>query len=82
LTRPEHRGPGPAASTQPSLGLGGKIGNRDNSNCFCDVAYEEVLRNRRAGESIAAIGVGVAPGGDLDEACAKAGIDKISARLK
>jgi len=29
-----------------------------------------------------AIGVGGAPGGNLDEACAKAGIDKISARLK
>ena len=33
-------------------------------------------------EAIAAIGVGGAPGGDLDEACAKAGLDKISARLK
>jgi uncharacterized protein GlcG (DUF336 family) len=37
----------------------------------------------RAGdEAIAAIGVGGAPGGDLDEACAKAGVDKISDRLK
>jgi uncharacterized protein GlcG (DUF336 family) len=34
------------------------------------------------GEAIAAIGVGGAPGGDLDEACAKAGVDKISDRLK
>jgi uncharacterized protein GlcG (DUF336 family) len=33
-------------------------------------------------EAIAAIGVGGAPGGDLDEACAKAGVDKISGRLK
>lgn len=33
-------------------------------------------------EAIAAIGVGGAPSGDLDEACAKAGLDKISARLK
>ena len=33
-------------------------------------------------EAIGAIGVGGAPGGDLDEACAKAGLDKISARLK
>jgi len=33
-------------------------------------------------EAIAAIGVGGAPGGDLDEGCAKAGVDKISARLK
>ena len=37
---------------------------------------------RSSGEAIAAIGVGGAPGGDLDEACAKAGLDKISARLK
>ena len=34
------------------------------------------------GEAIAAIGVGGAPGGDLDEACAKAGLDKIGDRLK
>ena len=33
-------------------------------------------------EAIAAIGVGGAPGGDVDEACAKAGLDQISARLK
>jgi uncharacterized protein GlcG (DUF336 family) len=33
-------------------------------------------------EAIGAIGVGGAPGGDLDEACAKAGLDKISGRLK
>jgi hypothetical protein len=37
---------------------------------------------RSGGEAIAAIGVGGAPGGDLDEACAKAGLDKIGARLK
>lgn len=33
-------------------------------------------------EAIAAIGVGGAPGGDLDEGCAKAGLDKISGQLK
>ena len=33
-------------------------------------------------EAIGAIGVGGAPGGDLDEGCAKAGLDKISAQLK
>ncbi len=33
-------------------------------------------------EAIAAIGVGGAPGGELDEACAKSGLDKISGRLK
>jgi uncharacterized protein GlcG (DUF336 family) len=33
-------------------------------------------------EQIGAIGVGGAPGGDKDEACAKAGLDKIKDRLK
>jgi len=40
------------------------------------------IRIKVGTEAIAAIGVGGAPGGDLDEACAKAGIDKISGRLK
>ena len=40
------------------------------------------VRIKAGNEAIAAIGVGGAPGGDLDEACAKAGIDRISARLK
>jgi len=33
-------------------------------------------------DAIGAIDVGGAPGGDLDEACAKAGLDKISGWLK
>lgn len=37
---------------------------------------------RVGGEAIAAIGVGGAPGGNLDEGCAKAGLDAISDRLK
>ena len=40
------------------------------------------IRIKVGAEAIAAIGVGGAPGGDLDEACAKAGVDKISGRLK
>jgi uncharacterized protein GlcG (DUF336 family) len=40
------------------------------------------IRIKVGNEAIAAIGVGGAPGGDLDEACAKAGLDKISGRLK
>jgi uncharacterized protein GlcG (DUF336 family) len=40
------------------------------------------LRIKAGNEPIGAIGVGGAPGGNLDEACAKAGVDKISARLK
>jgi uncharacterized protein GlcG (DUF336 family) len=34
------------------------------------------------GDTIGAIGVSGAPGGDKDEACAKAAIDKVSAELK
>ena len=37
---------------------------------------------KSADEIIAALGVGGAPGGNLDEVCAKAGIDKIKDRLK
>ena len=33
-------------------------------------------------DTIGAVGVSGAPGGDKDEACAKAGIDKVSAELK
>jgi len=40
------------------------------------------LRIKLGNEAIAAIGVGGAPGGNFDEGCAKAGIDKISDRLK
>ena len=36
----------------------------------------------RAGHLLGAIGVGGAPGGDKDEACAKAGLAKIADRLK
>jgi uncharacterized protein GlcG (DUF336 family) len=33
-------------------------------------------------ETIGAVGVSGAPGGDKDEACAKAGIDKVASELK
>lgn len=36
---------------------------------------------RMKDEIVAAIGVGGAPGGEKDEACAQAGLDKVSARL-
>ena len=36
---------------------------------------------RAGGKVIGALGVGGAPGGDKDEACAKAGLAKIQARL-
>jgi uncharacterized protein GlcG (DUF336 family) len=34
------------------------------------------------GDVIGAVGAGGAPGGDKDEACSAAGIDKVKARLK
>ncbi len=37
---------------------------------------------RSGGKVVGAIGVGGAPGADLDEACAKAGVDKIRDRLQ
>jgi uncharacterized protein GlcG (DUF336 family) len=46
------------------------------------VLLQGAIRIKVGNEAIAAIGVGGAPGGDLDEACAKAGLDKISGRLK
>jgi uncharacterized protein GlcG (DUF336 family) len=46
------------------------------------VLLQGAIRIKVGSEAIAAIGVGGAPGGDLDEACARAGVDKISGRLK
>jgi len=40
------------------------------------------IRIKVGAEAVGAIGVGGAPGGELDEACAKAGLDKIGGRLK
>jgi len=40
------------------------------------------IKIKLGAEPIGAIGVGGAPGGELDEGCAKAGLDKISGRLK
>jgi uncharacterized protein GlcG (DUF336 family) len=46
------------------------------------LAAQGGLTIRFGDEAIGAIGVGGAPGGDLDEGCAKAGLDKIGAPLK
>jgi len=40
------------------------------------------IRIKVGAEATGAIGVGGAPGGDLDEACAKAGLDKISGTIE
>jgi uncharacterized protein GlcG (DUF336 family) len=46
------------------------------------VAAQGALPIKVGDDVIGAIGVSGAPGGDKDEACAKAGIDKVSANLK
>ena len=46
------------------------------------VAAQGALPIKVGDDTIGAIGVSGAPGGDKDEACAKAGIDKVSADLK
>ena len=46
------------------------------------VAAQGALPIKIGNETIGAIGISGAPGGDKDEACAKAGIDKVAADLK
>jgi uncharacterized protein GlcG (DUF336 family) len=46
------------------------------------VAAQGALPIKVGDDVIGAIGVSGAPGGDKDEACAKAGLDKVSAELK
>jgi uncharacterized protein GlcG (DUF336 family) len=46
------------------------------------IANQGALPIKVGDDTIGAIGVSGSPGGDKDEACAKAGIDKISDRLK
>jgi uncharacterized protein GlcG (DUF336 family) len=46
------------------------------------VAAQGALPIKVGDEVIGAIGVSGAPGGDKDEACSKAGIDKVAAELK
>jgi uncharacterized protein GlcG (DUF336 family) len=46
------------------------------------VAARGALPIKVGNDTIGSVGVSGAPGGDKDEACAKAGIDKVSAELK
>jgi uncharacterized protein GlcG (DUF336 family) len=63
-----------------------RIGNTPSAGGLAKLPHILLLpgavRIKVGNEAIAAIGVGGAPAGDLDEACAKAGLDKISGRLK
>ena len=45
------------------------------------VAAQGALPIKVGQDTIGAIGISGAPGGDKDEACAKAGIDKVAAQL-
>jgi uncharacterized protein GlcG (DUF336 family) len=46
------------------------------------IALQGALPIKVADDVIGAVGVSGSPGGDKDEACAKAGIDKVADRLK
>jgi uncharacterized protein GlcG (DUF336 family) len=46
------------------------------------IAAQGALPNKAGEEVIGAVGVSGAPGGEKDEACAKAGIDKVADQLK
>ena len=46
------------------------------------VAAQGALPIKIGNETIGAVGVSGAPGGEKDEACAQAGIDKVAADLK
>ncbi len=46
------------------------------------VAAQGALPIKVGNDTIGAIGISGAPGGDKDEACAKAGIDKVAAQLR
>jgi len=63
-----------------------RIGNAPSAGGLAKVKHvllqPGALRIKVGNEAIAAIGVGGAPGGNFDEACAKAGLDKISDRLR
>jgi uncharacterized protein GlcG (DUF336 family) len=59
-----------------------RIGNTPSAGGLAKLPHILLLpgaiRIKVGSEAIAAIGVGGAPGSELDEACAKAGLDKIS----
>ena len=69
-----------------SAAIAERIGNAPSAGGLAKVRHvllqPGALRIKVGDEAIAAIGVGGAPGGNFDEACAKAGLDKISDRLR
>ena len=77
---------GAARNEDSSSVIAERIGNAPSAGGLAKVEHmlllPGALRIKIGNEAIAAIGVGGAPGGNFDEACAKAGLDKISDRLK
>jgi uncharacterized protein GlcG (DUF336 family) len=77
---------GGARNEDTSSAIVQRIGNTPSAGGLAKLPHilllPGALRIKIGNEAIAAIGVGGAPGGDLDEACANAGVDKISGRLK
>jgi uncharacterized protein GlcG (DUF336 family) len=77
---------GAARNEDTSGAIAQRMGTTPSSGGLAKLPHilllQGAIRIKVGNEAIGAIGVGGAPGGDLDEACAKAGLDKISDRLK
>jgi uncharacterized protein GlcG (DUF336 family) len=77
---------GAARNEDSSGAIASRMGGTPSAGGLAKLPHILLLQGalviRAGGEAIAAIGVGGAPGGNLDEACAKAGVDAISDRLK
>jgi uncharacterized protein GlcG (DUF336 family) len=77
---------GAARNEDTSGAIAQRMGTTPSSGGLAKLPHilllQGAIRIKVGGEAIGAIGVGGAPGGDLDEACARAGLDKISDRLK
>jgi uncharacterized protein GlcG (DUF336 family) len=77
---------GEARNEDKSGAIAQRMGTTPSSGGLAKLPHilllQGAIRIKVGNEAIGAIGVGGAPGGDLDEACAKAGLDKISDRLK
>jgi len=77
---------GAARNEDTSGAIAQRMGTTQSSGGLAKLPHilllQGAIRIKVGAEAIGAIGVGGAPGGDLDEACAKAGLDKISDRLK
>jgi hypothetical protein len=76
--------PTPAGSPRRLCADSGHCGNRDRTGRHLTgiVAAQGALPIKVGDEVIGAAGVSGAPGGEKDEACVKAGLDKVADQLK